>query len=148
VNPDTGEAKPDTMPEDQALVIRTAKGLVVITGCAHAGVVNTALYASKMLGQKFPIYALIGGLHLFEMKVGDNQTPGTLAWTADQLSSPDLKISYLLGAHCTGLEALEYLRKVMNLPAANVYHSTISTTFGLNIGIVPQGKALNRPPKP
>lgn len=39
------------------------KGLVVLTGCGHAGVVNIARYASRLTGGQ-PLYALLGGFHL------------------------------------------------------------------------------------
>ena len=54
----------DTIPEDQALVLNTPKGLVVVTGCGHAGLVNILTYAREHFpGQ--PIESVIGGLHLF-----------------------------------------------------------------------------------
>ncbi|MGZ3650277.1 MAG: MBL fold metallo-hydrolase [Bdellovibrionota bacterium] len=146
VDPATNQAATDTVPEDQALVINTAKGLVVITGCAHSGVVNTALYAQKMLGQVMPVYALLGGFHLFQMKVGDANTPGTLAFTAAQLASNGLGIQFLLGAHCTGLEAFAYLRKTMGLDSLHAVYSTIATTFDLANGIVPPATGLNHTP--
>jgi 7,8-dihydropterin-6-yl-methyl-4-(beta-D-ribofuranosyl)aminobenzene 5'-phosphate synthase len=53
----------DTIPEDQALVINTAKGLVVVAGCGHAGIVNTMEYA-RTIGGGQSIHAVVGGLHL------------------------------------------------------------------------------------
>jgi 7,8-dihydropterin-6-yl-methyl-4-(beta-D-ribofuranosyl)aminobenzene 5'-phosphate synthase len=147
VDPATGQAALDKVPEDQALVINTSKGLVVITGCSHAGVVNTVLYAQKMLGQTLPIYALLGGYHLFQEKVGDTNTPGTLAWAAAQLAGNNFGIKYLLGAHCTGLEAFAFLRTAMGLDAKHAVYSTIATTFDLTAGIVPPAAGLNRTPE-
>ena len=50
--------------DDQALIINVkGKGLVVITGCGHAGVVNIASYARRLTGSQ-PLYALLGGFHL------------------------------------------------------------------------------------
>ncbi|OQY52624.1 MAG: hypothetical protein B6230_02350, partial [Desulfobacteraceae bacterium 4572_89] len=50
----------DTIPDDQALVIKTSKGLVVILGCAHHGMINTLLHARKITGEK-RIHAVVGG---------------------------------------------------------------------------------------
>ena len=50
--------------DDQAIVVNISdKGLVILTGCGHAGVVNTINYAKKITGVS-RIYAIIGGFHL------------------------------------------------------------------------------------
>ena len=50
--------------DDQALVILLKnKGLVILTGCSHAGIINTINYATKVTGIK-KVYAIIGGFHL------------------------------------------------------------------------------------
>jgi len=145
VDPSTGKPSPDTVPEDQALVINTSKGLVVITGCAHAGVVNTALYAQKISNR--PIYALLGGYHLLQEKKGDVSTVGTLSWTAAQMAG--MNITYLLGAHCTGLEAFAILRDMLKMDSTHAVYSTIATVFDLTKGILPpSGLSLNSTPAP
>ncbi|MGZ3695304.1 MAG: MBL fold metallo-hydrolase, partial [Bdellovibrionota bacterium] len=144
VDPASGKASVDQVPEDQALVINTSKGLVVITGCAHAGVVNTALYAQKLMNR--PIYALLGGYHLYQEKIGDGTVPGTLSWTAAQLAPMGIK--YLLGAHCTGLEAFAILRKLLGFDSVHAVYSTVATIFDLANGITPPATALNRAPQP
>ena len=69
----------DTLPEDQSLVLDTDRGLVVLTGCGHAGVVNILEYARKTVRAGAPVHALLGGLHLFAAKAD------TLEWTAGKL---------------------------------------------------------------
>ena len=91
------------------------QGLVVITGCAHSGVVNTALYAQKMLGQTLPIYALLGGYHLFQMRIGDANTPGTLAWTAQQLAGNGLGIHIFWGLTAPALRPLRFCARLWGL---------------------------------
>jgi 7,8-dihydropterin-6-yl-methyl-4-(beta-D-ribofuranosyl)aminobenzene 5'-phosphate synthase len=54
----------DAMPDDSAIAIQTDAGVVVITGCSHAGVSNIAEYAKQVTGQD--LYGVIGGFHLFE----------------------------------------------------------------------------------
>ena len=50
--------------DDQAILLHVQdKGLVVLTGCGHAGIVNTVRYAQKLTGLE-QIYAIIGGFHL------------------------------------------------------------------------------------
>jgi 7,8-dihydropterin-6-yl-methyl-4-(beta-D-ribofuranosyl)aminobenzene 5'-phosphate synthase len=48
--------------KEQALVIKTEKGLVILTGCAHPGVVNLAKKAKEIVGER--IYLVLGGFHL------------------------------------------------------------------------------------
>jgi len=55
--------RPDELLDDQTLFMKSAKGLIVVFGCAHSGVVNTLDYISKLTGEK-NIYAAIGGMHL------------------------------------------------------------------------------------
>lgn len=84
---------PDRIPDDQALFVRTAKGVVVLCGCAHAGVVNTLDYVAELTG-KSPIYAVVGGLHL---GLAD---AARLRRTADAME--DFGVKMLAPAHCTG----------------------------------------------
>ncbi|HZD66083.1 MAG TPA: MBL fold metallo-hydrolase, partial [Acidimicrobiales bacterium] len=84
--------------DDQALIVDVAdKGLVVITGCGHAGVVNICRYARRLTGDR-PLYAVIGGFHLngplFEPLI-----PRVL----DDLAT--LGPEVLVPAHCTGWRA-------------------------------------------
>lgn len=61
---ESGKYKDDEMHDDSAIVIRTPKGAVLITGCSHAGICNICEYAKKISGQN--LHAVIGGFHLFE----------------------------------------------------------------------------------
>ncbi|HEY2507040.1 MAG TPA: MBL fold metallo-hydrolase [Streptosporangiaceae bacterium] len=84
--------------DDQAMIVNVAgKGLVVLTGCGHAGVVNIARYAQRLTGGT-PLYALLGGFHLngpaFEPLI-----PRVL----DDLAA--MSPSWLVPAHCTGWPA-------------------------------------------
>ncbi|MGH3813782.1 MAG: MBL fold metallo-hydrolase [Pseudonocardiaceae bacterium] len=84
--------------DDQALILNVrGKGLVVLTGCGHAGVVNIARYARRLTGDQ-PLYALIGGFHL-NGPVFEPLIPRVL----DDLAA--LHPSVLVPAHCTGWRA-------------------------------------------
>jgi 7,8-dihydropterin-6-yl-methyl-4-(beta-D-ribofuranosyl)aminobenzene 5'-phosphate synthase len=118
----------DTVPEDASLVIDTADGLVVISGCGHAGVVNTMTYARKVV-REAPVVAAIGGFHLF------NASDETLAWTGTKLK--EFGVRYLLGAHCTGLEAVYRLRNTLGLTRKTAVVGAVGSSFTLGVGIVP-----------
>jgi 7,8-dihydropterin-6-yl-methyl-4-(beta-D-ribofuranosyl)aminobenzene 5'-phosphate synthase len=117
----------DTIPEDQSLVLDTTQGLVVLTGCGHAGIVNILTYAAT----KFPeraVDAVIGGLHLFP--ASDEQ----LDWTGDEFKQ--FNVANLLGAHCTGIEAVYRLRQRAGLTRQTAVVGAVGSTFSLDNGIV------------
>lgn len=118
----------DNIPEDQSLVFNTAKGLVVVSGCGHAGVVNTLTFAEKEFPGT-PVYTLVGGFHLFAA------TDEQLDWTADKLKG--FGVSYLIGAHCTGIEAVYQLRQKLDLPRHSAVVGAVGSTFVLGEGIHP-----------
>lgn len=55
--------EPDDLADDQAVFLETSTGIIVIVGCAHAGVVNTIRHIQKLTGNQ-PITTIIGGMHL------------------------------------------------------------------------------------
>lgn len=118
----------DNLPEDMSMVFRTAKGLVVLSGCGHSGVVNTVEYARQVLGQQ-PLYALIGGLHLFPL---DDEK---LSWTAGKLK--EFGLMNFLGAHCTGIEATYRVRQLAGLSRATAAVAAVGATFDLKEGLRP-----------
>jgi len=118
----------DTVAEDSAVVVETDQGLVIITGCGHAGIVNIVDYARKSVGD-VPIHAVIGGLHLFAA------TDEQLAWTAGRLA--EAGIANLLGAHCTGVEAVFRLRDLANLSRKTAVVAAVGASFTLGAGIEP-----------
>lgn len=91
-----GELKPDPLWDDQALFIKCEKGLIIILGCAHRGVINTIKHAQKLTGIE-SIYAVIGGTHLVRA------SPQRMDLTIAELLS--FGIQRLGACHCTGLAA-------------------------------------------
>jgi 7,8-dihydropterin-6-yl-methyl-4-(beta-D-ribofuranosyl)aminobenzene 5'-phosphate synthase len=59
-----GAYQDDPMPDDSAIAIQTEKGMIIVTGCSHAGISNISEHAKKVTGQD--IYGAIGGFHLFK----------------------------------------------------------------------------------
>lgn len=92
---------PDTIPDDQSLWIKTDKGLVVICGCAHSGVVNTVHQARRVTGEH-RVAGLIGGFHL------NAASETRLRETARVLL--DWNVGFIMPCHCSGQAATEYLR--------------------------------------
>jgi 7,8-dihydropterin-6-yl-methyl-4-(beta-D-ribofuranosyl)aminobenzene 5'-phosphate synthase len=98
-----GEWQPDPLVyDDQALVGHVrGRGLVVITGCGHAGVINTVRYARKLTGID-RVYAVVGGFHL--------STPAfepMIPRTVEALR--EIAPRVLIPAHCTGWRATHAL---------------------------------------
>lgn len=116
----------DNIPEDASLVINTAEGLVLVSGCGHAGIINTIEYARQIVPNA-SIHAAIGGFHLF--RATDEQ----LAWTASQLKRVGL--DYFLGGHCTGIEAVFRIRQLADLSRRTAVVSAVGSSFVLGKGI-------------
>ena len=86
----------DPVADDQALLVETGTGIVVLLGCAHAGVINT-LDHIRDLTDGAPMRAVVGGMHL------RSATPERLAWTIRELRRFDIAALYPM--HCTGFAA-------------------------------------------
>ena len=100
-----GQYRPDCMPDDQALAINLpGKGLVVVTGCAHSGIINTIRHAQKITGVE-ELYAVIGGFHL--MGADEKRIDAT----AKALHSLDPAI--VRPGHCTGQKAVCRLQEAL-----------------------------------
>ena len=109
-----GEMEPDPIADDQALVMNLReKGLVVISGCSHSGIINTILYAQKVTGLR-KIHAVLGGFHLtgpaFESII--EKTISELKNVAPEVVVP---------MHCTGWKAIQ--RFSQEFPSAFVLNS-------------------------
>jgi len=97
-----GSTKPDLMLDDSALAFRSGSGLVIITGCSHAGICNITEYARKVCKEQ-KIIDIIGGFHL--LASGHQR----IEKTGDYLKSLDLMA--LHACHCTSLTAKFALSK-------------------------------------
>ena len=97
-----GEWVADPLPESQALVIRHGNGLLVLTGCGHAGIVNIVDHARSTIAEA-PVQVL-GGFHLHRA------SPEHVEWTTEQLRAS--AVTEFWGAHCTGTRAIERARAI------------------------------------
>ncbi len=89
----TGEL--DGGVREQSLLVRTSRGLVVITGCAHPGIVNMVKKAKEVTGDK--VYLVMGGFHL------RRAFPSQLSYVAENLLH--LGVERVAPCHCSGDDA-------------------------------------------
>jgi len=90
---DRGKWVPDLFPDDFSMILKTSRGLVIVLGCAHAGIVNILNHAVDRSGEK-RIYAVLGGTHL-GLSLEPQVDP-----TIQALKQFDIQV--LAVSHCTG----------------------------------------------
>jgi 7,8-dihydropterin-6-yl-methyl-4-(beta-D-ribofuranosyl)aminobenzene 5'-phosphate synthase len=100
--------------DDRAIAINVKdKGLVVLSGCAHAGIINTIAFAQQITGE-MRIYAIIGGFHLAG-KDNENRIEPTI----NELKK--INPTLIAPSHCTGWKAIHAVAQA--LPNAFVWNS-------------------------
>jgi len=111
----------DDFRGEQALFFNVkGKGLVVLSGCAHTGIVNAVRQAQKISGTE-KVHAIIGGFHLINAK------PERIQSTVADIKA--MKPDHIVPAHCTGFEAVMAFNKEM--PDAFTLNTTgTKYTFG------------------
>jgi 7,8-dihydropterin-6-yl-methyl-4-(beta-D-ribofuranosyl)aminobenzene 5'-phosphate synthase len=103
---ENGQAVRDIIEEDTSLVMNVkGKGLVILSGCAHSGIINTVEYARETTGIK-KVHVVMGGFHLsgpdFESIIDDTVK-----------SMKEIGPDYIIPAHCTGTKAALAFEKAM-----------------------------------
>ena len=104
----------DDMVDERALFVQTSEGLVVVTGCGHAGLVNTLDHVAELSGAN-KMYGLAGGLHLL------NASEERIGKSLDSIERYD--VQKIATAHCTGLFAI-----------ASVFHRFANRFVALSAG--------------
>ena len=95
----------DIMPDDQSLIINIeGKGLVIVAGCAHSGIINTIKHAQKIT-ETNRVCAVLGGFHL--AKADDKRIQATV----NELMKLDL--SFIGPCHCTGSKAVNKIAEAL-----------------------------------
>ncbi|MFA4836846.1 MAG: MBL fold metallo-hydrolase, partial [Dehalococcoidia bacterium] len=97
---ENGRLRPDTVPDDLALAVKSELGLVIALGCAHRGMINTIRHFQKITAEE-RIYCVVGGTHLF------TASPERLAQTVADLR--EIGVQKLGASHCTGFQASAWL---------------------------------------
>ncbi len=112
--------KPDPIEDDQALWMSTSRGLVVVMGCGHAGLINT-LRKARALSKEPRLHAVLGGFHL------NAASPKRLERTITDLHelNPDL----IIPCHCTGEAATAKLQQSFG---ARVVPGNVGAVFGFD----------------
>ncbi len=100
-----GELIADDFRDDQALMLETRAGIVVVLGCTHAGVVNTLDYIQQLTDK--PINTIIGGMHLI------NAPEARIDKVADYLAN--LEVERVIPLHCTGERAVFKLQQKIGI---------------------------------
>jgi len=96
----------DDLPDDTALVANIKdRGLVILSGCAHSGIVNTVNHAIEVTGEE-RIHAVMGGFHLSSADFDEVVSP-----TAKALKG--FKPDFIIPTHCTGRNATMHIEKEM-----------------------------------
>ena len=93
---ENGAYRPDTIPDDQALVLRSDNGLVIVLGCAHRGMINTIRHAQNITSES-KVHSIVGGTHLFP-KTGDQKQKAIAALH-------EIGVRKIGVSHCTGFDA-------------------------------------------
>jgi len=91
-----GKISQDVFSDDQSLILDSERGLILILGCAHSGMINIINYVTERTG-KDKFYAIVGGTHL------DFLTPEQLEESIKTLKK--IKIEKIGVCHCTGMRA-------------------------------------------
>lgn len=92
--------EPDPIADDLAMFVQTAKGLVIVLGCSHRGLINTVLHARAVTGEQ-RVHTIVGGTHLF---------PKSEAQRAKALDAlRQIGIEKIGVSHCTGFAASRML---------------------------------------
>jgi 7,8-dihydropterin-6-yl-methyl-4-(beta-D-ribofuranosyl)aminobenzene 5'-phosphate synthase len=110
-----GVWQPDPLIRDERAIVMNVKGkgLVVLSGCAHAGIINTLNYAKQIIGVE-EVYAVMGGFHLAGKSFEDKITP-----TLTELVK--MNPILIVPSHCTGWRAMLAISQA--LPEAFVWNS-------------------------
>ena len=109
----------DPFMDDQGLIIKLKdKGLVVISGCAHAGIVNTVRHAQKITGTD-KVYAVLGGFHLTGKLFDPIIQP-----TIEEMKKIDP--DFVVPMHCTGWSAVNRFSEEM---PEKFLLNTVGTTY-------------------
>jgi 7,8-dihydropterin-6-yl-methyl-4-(beta-D-ribofuranosyl)aminobenzene 5'-phosphate synthase len=93
----------DPLADDLAIAVTRPYGLVVITGCAHRGIINTLRQAQKVTGKQ-KIHAVFGGAHLF--RADAERLEKTI------VALTEMGVEHIAPSHCTGFEAAAQLWQV------------------------------------
>lgn len=97
---DAQGTQPDPVSDDMSMWFETDKGLVILLGCCHSGIVNTVQYIRKISGIH-KISGIVGGMHL--IRANKNRMEKTLA------AMESWNMDWMMPCHCTGDQAMQQM---------------------------------------
>lgn len=120
-NPDENSLSHDPLVnDDQAIVVNIRnKGLVILSGCGHAGIINTINYAKRLTGIS-RIHAIIGGFHLSGGKIYEDAIDPTI----EEIQNADPE--WIVPCHCTGWKAVN---RIINSMPEKFIQTSVGTVF-------------------
>ena len=117
---------PDIIKDDQSVGMLTDKGWIMMSGCGHSGIINTAKKLQSI--KNVPVYGAIGGFHLF--RANDE----TISETANWLKINGMK--KFMGGHCTGIYAAETIADIIGISRDNLSHTAIGSILTKDLTII------------
>jgi len=109
-----GEVVQDHERDDAAVILNFQEGLVIVTGCCHAGIVNTMMHAKKVTGVN-KIHAVIGGLHFID--ASEEKVEKSIEALCE--------VDWVFAGHCTGFDGLRRIADVMGERFGRIHTGTI-----------------------
>ena len=121
-----GSLTPDIIRDDQSLGMLTEKGWVMMSGCGHAGIINTGETLRRIKDR--PIYAAIGGFHLWLAE--DEVVNRTAEWLGEA------GLEKFLGGHCTGIHATNQISELLGLERHEISHTAVGSVLTRDLNII------------
>lgn len=117
---------PDIIKDDQSVGMLTDNGWVMMSGCGHSGIINTAKKLQSI--KNVPVYGAIGGFHLF--KATDKTITQTASWLKEN------GLTKFMGGHCTGIYAAETIADIIGITRENLSHTAIGSVLTKDLTII------------
>ncbi|MDA9130495.1 MBL fold metallo-hydrolase [Gammaproteobacteria bacterium] len=125
-DPNSQSLIPDIILDDQSAGMLTENGWVMMSGCGHSGIINTAKKLQSI--KDVPIYGAIGGFHLF--KATNEVIDNTANWLKDA------GMTKFMGGHCTGIYAAERVADIIGISRDNLSHTAIGSILTKDLSII------------
>ena len=116
----------DLVQDDQSLGILTKDGWYMMSGCGHAGMINTAHKFNKIRDRE--VVGAIGGFHLFR------SSDEVISKTGKALKEFGLR--QLVGGHCTGIHEARKIADIANIHQSNLSHGAIGTVVTKDLKLI------------
>ena len=126
VKDSNNQLQPDVIMDDQSMGMLTEKGWVMMSGCGHAGIINSGESLKKI--KDLPIYGAMGGFHLWQAN------EKTLTQTAKWLKKEGL--GKFMGGHCTGINATRKISDFVGLEREDMSHTAVGSVLTKDLEII------------